>query len=140
MKPGFSEKTVICLKGQGNQQANSKASDLIIKFKQLEHAEFKRKGDNLILTKTISLADSLNMTPTSFTSLDGRKVAISCDETISPSTVKVVGNEGMPTANKTGRGSLYIKFDIIFPTAIDTDCLNLMLSALKSNEIELEMQ
>jgi DnaJ homolog subfamily B member 4 len=79
------------------------------------------------------------MTPSYFTTLDGRKVPVSTDETISPKTVKVVPNEGMPTANKTGRGSLYIKFDIIFPTAIDTDCLNIMLSALKSNEIELEL-
>jgi len=88
----------------------------------------------------VTLADALSMTPTCFTSLDGRKMNVSCDELISPKTVKVVPNEGMPTANKTGRGCLYIKFNIVFPLQMDTDCQNLMVSALKSNAIELEME
>lgn len=101
---------------------------------------YKRSGDNLITTKTIDLCDALNMTPTCITTLDGRPISVCCDEIINPNTIKVLPNEGMPTTNKKGRGSLFIKFDIRFPTAIDTDCFNLIKSALRSNEVELEME
>ena len=55
----MSDKTEKKFKGDGNQKAGHRASDLVIKFKQTPHDRFKRAGDNLILTQTISLADAI---------------------------------------------------------------------------------
>ena len=73
------------------------------------------------------MAQALNSEPVRFTTLDGRKLHISVDEIISPSTVKVVPGEGMPIFENeinvrdlnAKKGDLYIKFDIKFPEYID---------------------
>ena len=83
--------------------------------------------NDLIYVHKIDLAQALNSEPVKFTTLDGRKLAISIDEIISPSTVKVVPGEGMPIFQNEmnvrdlniRKGDLYIKFDIKFPEYID---------------------
>ena len=83
--------------------------------------------DDLIYTHKIDLAQALNSEPVRLTTLDGRKLAISVDEIISPSTVKIVHGEGMPIFKdemdvrdlNIKKGDLYIKFDIKFPEYID---------------------
>ena len=73
------------------------------------------------------MAQALNGNPVRLTTLDNRKVAVSIDEIISPSTVKKVPGEGMPVFQKemsvrdlnAKKGDLYIKFHIIFPEYID---------------------
>ena len=75
----------------------------------------------------IDLVQALNSEPVRLTTLDGRKLAISVDEIISPSTVKIVHGEGMPIFKdemdvrdlNIKKGDLYIKFDIKFPEYID---------------------
>ena len=75
----------------------------------------------------IDLAQALNSEPVRFTTLDGRKLNISIDEIISPSTVKIVPGEGMPIFENemnvrdlnVKKGDLFIKFDIKFPEYID---------------------
>ena len=75
----------------------------------------------------ITLAQALNGDPVRLITLDDRKIAVSIDEIISPSTVKKVPGEGMPVYQKEisvrdltpKKGDLYIKFHIIFPEYID---------------------
>ena len=65
--------------------------------------------------------------PVRLTTLDNRKIAVSIDEIISPSTVKIVQGEGMPIYQKevavrdlsVKKGDLYIRFHIVFPEYID---------------------
>ena len=61
----------------------------------------------------ISLAQAVQGTPISVTTLDKRCITLMVDELISPKTCKEVTGEGMPCAN--GKGNMYIKFDIEFP-------------------------
>jgi DnaJ family protein B protein 4 len=133
--PGFSHKTELKFNGDGNQVAGCKNADLIIKFKQVDspntHA-FKRSGDDLILTHKISLRDCIEGCPIYFTTLDGRPLTCAVDETISPATCKQVPNEGMPNG-KGGKGNLYIKFDIEFPTKFTTESKTAIVNALHSN-------
>ena len=70
---------------------------------------------------------ALNSEPVCLNTLDGRRLAISLDEIISPETVKIVKGEGMPIyekelskrGNNVKKGDLYVKFNIIFPEYID---------------------
>ena len=125
---GYDKNTVILLKEIGNQSPGMKTSDLIAHIKEKKHKCFQRVNKNdLIYVHKIDLAQALNSEPVRFTTLDGRKLAISIDEIISPSTVKVVPGEGMPIFQdemnvrdlNIKKGDLYIKFDIKFPEYID---------------------
>ena len=125
---GYDKHTVIPYKGMGNQSPGMKNSDLIVHIKEKKHKCFQRVNTNdLIYVHKIDLAQALNSEPVKFTTLDGRKLAISIDEIISPSTVKVVPKEGMPIFQNEmnvrdlniRKGDLYIKFDIKFPEYID---------------------
>lgn len=79
MKPGFSEKTVLVFKGEGNAEYDQKTSDLVVKFKQIQHPSIKRAGDDLIMTVKCSLEDALRQIPITFKTLDERCLTVSCD-------------------------------------------------------------
>ena len=125
---GYDKNSVIVFKGMGNEGLGEKNSDLIVKIKEKKNNSFKRVNKNdIIYIHEISLAQALNGDPVRLTTLDNRKIAISIDEIISPSTVKKVPGEGMPIYKKElsvrdleiEKGDLYIKFHIIFPEYID---------------------
>ena len=125
---GYDKNTVIPFKGMGHQTPGMKNSDLIVHIKEKKHKCFQRVNkDDLIYTHKIDLVQALNSEPVRLTTLDGRKLAISVDEIISPSTVKIVHGEGMPIFKdemdvrdlNIKKGDLYIKFDIKFPEYID---------------------
>jgi DnaJ-class molecular chaperone len=72
--PGFSEQTVLTFKGKGNQFPKLANSNLVIKFAQMENKHFKRNGDDLILTVSVSFVDCLNFKPVTVRTLDGRSL------------------------------------------------------------------
>ena len=112
----MSDKSELIFKTQGNQAPGHVNANLVIKFKQAEHADYRRVGHDLILTQKISLQEVFEAGPCRFKTLDGRMLSISCDEQISPQTCKLVEDEGMPIEGSTDKGSLYLRFDIQFPT------------------------
>ena len=125
---GYDKNTIIPFKEMGNDFPGEKSSDLIIHIKEKKHPYFKRVNkDDLIYMHELTLAKALNGDPVRLVTLDNRKIAVSIDEIISPSTVKKVPGEGMPIYQKeisvrdltTKKGDLYIKFHIIFPEYID---------------------
>ena len=125
---GYDKNSVIVFKGMGNETLGEKNSDLIIKIKEKKNNLFKRVNKNdLIYIHEITLAQALNGDPVRLTTLDNRKIAVSIDEIISPSTIKKVPGEAMPIYKKElsirdmeiEKGDLYIKFHIIFPEYID---------------------
>ena len=139
---GYDKNSVIVFKGTGNECLGEKNSDLIVKIKEKKNNSFKRVNKNdLIYIHEITLAQALNGDPVRLTTLDNRKIAISIDEIISPSTVKKVPGEGMPIFKKElsvrnleiEKGDLYIKFHIIFPEYIDPERKN-EISKLLDNE------
>ena len=139
---GYDKNSVIKFKEMGNEGLGEKNSDLIIKIKEKKNNLFKRVNKNdLIYIHEISLSQALNGDPVRLTTLDNRKIAISIDEIISPSTIKKVPGEGMPIYKKElsvrdleiEKGDLYIKFHIIFPEYIDP-VRKMEISKLLDNE------
>ena len=142
--PGFGKGTELKYPLKGNESPGRKNSDLIVKIKEIPHQTFKRVNKNdLLYTHKISLRDALNSTPVIFSHLDGRVLNISIDEIISPDTVKVVKNEGMPIIDEERpiesitidckKGGLYIKFDIQFPDYINDKKKQKIISLLEEN-------
>ena len=142
--PGYSKDTELKYPLKGNESPGRKNSDLIIKIKEIPHQTFKRVNKNdLLYMHKISLRDALNSTPVIFNHLDGRVLNISMDEIISPDTVKLVKNEGMPIIDEerqiesitldNKKGDLYIKFDIIFPDYINDRKKQKIIALLEEN-------
>ena len=139
---GYDKNSIIRFKDMGNEGLGEKNSDLVIKIKEKKNKLFKRVNKNdLIYIHEISLSQALNGEPVRLTTLDNRKIAISIDEIISPSTIKKVPGEGMPIYKKElsvrnleiEKGDLYIKFHIIFPEYIDP-VRKMEISKLLDNE------
>ena len=141
---GYDDKTIITYKEKGNDAPGMVSSNLIVKIKELPHNTFRRINKNdLLYIHEIPLVKALNSEPVCLYTLDGRKLAISIDEIISPATVKVVPGEGMPIydkdlskcrGDKIKKGDLYIKFNIIFPEYIDPSKKKRIITLLQPEE------
>lgn len=86
---------------------------------------YRRVGDDLLYTHTISLVDALNSIPIRLETLDGWILSIPVDQIVNPQTVETVEGEGMPIYDAEAeknpeewetqkKGQLFVKFNIIF--------------------------
>ena len=141
---GYDNSTVITFREKGNDSPGVVSSDLNVYIKELPHDKFRRINKNdLLYIHDISLVKALNSEPVCLYTLDGRRLAISIDEIISPNTVKIVKGEGMPIfdkdlsksrGDKIKKGDLYIKFNIIFPEFIEEKKKRRIIELLKSDD------
>jgi len=141
---GYDNSTVITFREKGNDSPGIVSSDLNVYIKELPHEKFRRINKNdLLYIHDISLVKALNSEPVCLYTLDGRRLAISIDEIISPNTVKIVQGEGMPIydkdlsktrGDKIKKGDLYIKFNIIFPEFIEEKKKRRIIELLKSDD------
>ena len=117
VKAGWKEGTRITFAGKGDEYPGRPAQDLVFVVTQKPHPVFKRDGDDLLVTMTISLAEALTEgNKVDVKSLDNRILRVPIKEVIKPGYERVVANEGMPISKSPGRkGNLRIKFDVRFP-------------------------
>ncbi|KAJ7519013.1 hypothetical protein O6H91_20G019200 [Diphasiastrum complanatum] len=122
VKPGWKKGTKITFPEKGNEQLNVVPADLVFVIDERPHEVFKRDGNDLIITQKIPLADALTGYTVNLNTLDGRTLNIPINEIISPGYEKIVAKEGMPIAKEPGkRGNLRIKFDIKFPSRLNSE-------------------
>jgi len=112
------------LHGKGHQvpDADVEDGDLIIVVQLKKHAQFKRKGADLFLTKEITLLQALTGVDISIKHLDGRNVRIqtSPGQIIEPDSTMTASGLGMPFHKRAFVfGNLFIKFDVKFPKVLD---------------------
>lgn len=116
VKPGWKQGTKITFDREGNETRTNEAGDVVFQITQKKHPLYTRDGANLVFVAKLKLSEALGDYCVEVPTLDGRKLAISCNEVVSPSSEKVVKKEGMPISSHPGeRGDLLIKFDIGFP-------------------------
>jgi len=123
VKPGWKDNTKIRFTGEANECENKIAGDIIFIIKTKPHNYFTRENEHLIYTQLISLKDSLSGMRQEFDIplLSGATRTIKIhNEIISPDTVKIIKNQGLPISklNNGQRGDLKIKFKIIFPEIV----------------------
>ena len=119
VKPGWKAGTKIRFPGEGDELENGQTQDIEFIVEEKPHPTFKREGDNLRTTITLSLAEALTGFSKTITTLDGRRLGVNNKNTVvQPGQESVVNNEGMPNS-KTGRkGNLVIKYEVKFPTSL----------------------
>lgn len=133
--PGFSSKTVLTFRGEGNQAPKQPNGSLVIMFKEKKHDHFCRSGSSLIYTHKCTLEEALECAPVRVQLPDGRCLTQCFDEVVSPQTVRCIAGEGMPS--EEGRGDLFIRFDIEMPKQLSNAQRQKILEALKANAAEL---
>ncbi|KAI3421957.1 DnaJ sub A member 2 [Globodera pallida] len=115
--PGMRENQKIVFYGEGDQEPGIEPGDVVLVIKTKPHEQFERKGDDLFMKKTISLADALCGFTTAIKHLDGRQLVLTTmpGEIIKPESIRSAMQEGMPKPNSADRGNLYVIFDVKFP-------------------------
>lgn len=121
IKPGWKQGTKITFEREGSETRTREAGDVVFQIVQKKHESYTRDGANLVFTAKLKLSEALGDHCVEVPTLDGSKLAISCNEVIHPTLEKVIKGSGMPITGKQlpsggpERGDLIIKFDIQFP-------------------------
>ncbi|PWA65286.1 hypothetical protein CTI12_AA336110 [Artemisia annua] len=119
IKPGWKKGTKITFPEKGNEQPNVTPADLVFVIDEKPHSTFTRDGNDLVVTKRITLAEALTGYTVNLTTLDGRNLTIPINNVIHPEYEEVVPREGMPISkDPTKKGNLRIKFNVKFPTRL----------------------
>lgn len=130
VKKGWKQGTKITFKEEGDQGPNTIPADIIYILKEKDHELFKRQGDDLVYKAKIPLGKALVGCSVEVPTLDGRLLSIPINDIVYPSYKKVVFGEGMPTTDGSGKGNLFIEFDIVFPERLSPERKLLIKEAL----------
>ncbi|KAD4983166.1 hypothetical protein E3N88_19837 [Mikania micrantha] len=103
----------------GEGKPGAAPGDLIFVVDEKPHNTFKRDGNDLVLTKRITLLEALTGKTIKVTTLDSRNLTVLLTDIIKPGHEEVVRNEGMPISKEPGKkGNLRIKIDTKFPSRL----------------------
>lgn len=111
-----------------------------MKVAEQPHDRFRRKGNDLIHVHRLPLYDALCMTPFELETLDHRIITVTADQTITPKYKLPIAQEGMPVLKQDPlaalkkdkeKGTLWILFDIQFPTYLSEDKKQKLKAILK---------
>jgi len=135
VRPGSNPGTSITFKNESDWHPDfDEMGDLIIYVNSgNEEGTFRREGDNLIMTKHITLLEALTGTEFRFKHLDNRVLSAKYEEIIKPNQTMIIKNEGMPNLNdQLKHGDLIIKFEITFPTHLEKERSKYLVKILPS--------
>jgi DnaJ family protein A protein 2 len=81
------------------------------------HARFRRKGDDLIAKRSLTLTQALCGIKFHILGIDGTQLEVDTtnDGVIAPGTHKTIPGQGMVNSKTLTRGNLIIEFEVIFP-------------------------
>jgi len=112
----------ITIYGKGEQAPGVQPGDLIIVVEEVRDPseQFVRDGKDLHYRHELTLSEALTGYEFTITHMDGRVLVIRSQpgEIVKPGDIRVIENEGMPQYKSPfDKGRLYLKLDILFPTA-----------------------
>jgi len=149
VEKGMKNGEKVTFRGMADEKPNVEAGDINFVVQEKEHDLFKRKGADLLITKTLSLNEALCGFEWSVQHLDQREIIIKSrpGEVIKPETiggqpfVKIVSNEGMPSkGNPFVKGNLYVLFRVEFPSdgELDESTVSILKKAMPNPAMELD--
>lgn len=149
IEKGMKHNQKITFRGMADEKPNMEPGNINFLVQEKEHDLFKRKGADLLITKTLSLNEALCGFEWQVTHLDGREIVIKSKpgEVIKPETlgghpyVKIVSQEGMPSlGNPFVKGNLYVLFRVEFPEdgELSAESVSAIKKALPNPSMDLE--
>jgi DnaJ-related protein SCJ1 len=108
--------------------------DVVFIIKQTPDSFYTRQGDDLYMTMTITLQESLIGFEKTFPHLDEHSVIVKKNDVTYCAETIVIKGEGMPKrGNKSSHGDLYITFNIDFPRQFTDKQKELIKQAMASS-------
>ncbi|KAL9673800.1 hypothetical protein QQ045_030062 [Rhodiola kirilowii] len=106
---------------EGEPIIDGEAGDLKFRVRTAPHDRFKREGNDLNTTVTITLVQALVGFEKTLKHLDEHLVDIGSKLITKPKEVRKFKGEGMPLSHSTKKGDLYVTFEVLFPTSLAED-------------------
>lgn len=149
IEKGMKNGQKVVFRGMADEKPNMEPGDINFIVQEKEHELFKRKGADLLITKTLSLNEALCGFEWTVQHLDKREIVIKSrpGEVIKPESiggqpfVKVVSGEGMPSkGNPFVKGDLYVLFTIEFPRdgELGEETVNVLKKTLPNPKMDIE--
>ncbi|KAJ6873375.1 dnaJ protein ERDJ3B-like [Populus alba x Populus x berolinensis] len=105
----------------GEPIIDGEPGDLKFRIRTASHDIFRREGNDLHTTVTITLVQALVGFEKNIEHLDEHLVDISSKGITKPKEVRRFKGEGMPLHFSTKNGDLYVTFEVLFPTSLTED-------------------
>ncbi len=148
IEKGMKNGQKVVFSGMADEKPNMEAGNINFIVQEKEHSLFKRKGADLLITKTLSLNEALCGFEWTITHLDKREIVIKSrpGEVIQPESaggqpfVKIVSGEGMPSkGNPFVKGNLYVLFTVDFPKEgeLSEETVNILKKTLPNPKMDI---
>lgn len=123
VEPGMLDGAEIRFRGQADEAPDHDTGDVVIAIKEKSHKVFRRVKENLVMTKTVSLAEALCGFQISTTFLDGEELVIRSkpEQVVRPGDIMVIPGKGMPRRQGQKPGDLFLVLEVDFPAAIPAE-------------------
>lgn len=136
---GMKDGQTIRFSGEGDQDPNMEAGDIVIVLDEQKHNVFDRKAMDLYTTINLKLVEALCGFKRTIETLDNRSLLIQNQpgQVIHNLALKSIDNEGMPKyKNVFERGRLVVQFEVEMPGSefLSTEKLRLLRQLLSSGE------
>ncbi|KAI3916219.1 hypothetical protein MKW98_004660 [Papaver atlanticum] len=105
----------------GEPIIDGEAGDLKFKIRTAPHDIFKREGNDLHTTVSITLVQALVGFEKNIKHLDEHLVEIGSKKITKPKEVRKFKGEGMPLHISSKKGDLYVTFEVLFPSSLTED-------------------
>lgn len=105
----------------GEPIIDGEAGDLRFRISTAPHDRFRREGNDLHTTVTLTLVQALVGFEKSIKHLDEHLVDISSKGITKPKEIRKFKGQGMPLHFSDKKGDLYVLFEVIFPTSLTED-------------------
>eukprot|EP00252_Welwitschia_mirabilis_P012986 TRINITY_DN28697_c0_g1_i1.p1 TRINITY_DN28697_c0_g1~~TRINITY_DN28697_c0_g1_i1.p1 ORF type:complete len:129 (+),score=28.61 TRINITY_DN28697_c0_g1_i1:122-508(+) len=109
---------------EGEPIVDGEAGDLKFKIYTAPHERFRREGNNLHTSVSISLRDALVGFENSISHLDDHKVPVGSKGITKPKEVRRIKGEGMPVHMSNKKGDLYVTYEVVFPRSLTEEQKN----------------
>jgi curved DNA-binding protein len=114
--PGIHSGKKLRIAGRGQQGAwGGPAGDLLIKVAVAPDPVFERHGDNLVVSREISLSQAVLGAQIEVPTLDDKTLNLKVPPGTQSHTQMRIKGHGVPHFNKGGRGDLYVKIIVRLP-------------------------
>jgi curved DNA-binding protein len=117
--PGISTGKKLRIAGRGQEGTwGGPLGDLLIKISVAPHPVFDRKGDNLMISREITLTQAVLGTQLEVPTLDDKTLSLKVPPGTQSHTQMRIKGHGVPRFKKSGRGDLYVKIIVRIPKSL----------------------
>ncbi|KAK4492619.1 hypothetical protein RD792_003437 [Penstemon davidsonii] len=121
IEKGMQDGQEVVFYDDGEPIIDGEPGDLKFRIRTAPHDRFRREGNDLHMTVTITLVQALVGFEKNIKHLDEHLVDISSKGVTKPKEVRKFKSEGMPLHFSNKKGDLHVAFEVLFPSSLTED-------------------